>query len=144
MPAFSGLYDGVFGEPYAAVPKANPKPPISGIVRVLLQKRGLYGMVRAFGGNAPVTVKAVDAQRNDIAMRGGWDYATRSDDPANRVTVTNIGGDVNVLEDRAMPATVADADALQRTTDTHLNREYTDDKADLGITAPALPERYAV
>lgn len=140
MPAYSGLYDGVFGTPYA--PIAKPVPAISGILRVMLQKRGLYGYARAFGGAAPLTVKGVDADRNDMQVRGGWDYATRTDDAANKVTITNIGGDINALEDINTPA-LPDGVALNRTRKVHLNRQYAKDDANLPVTAPALTERYA-
>lgn len=140
MPAFSGLYDGVFHEAYALI--TNPRPPLSGLARIVNNKRGMAGHVRANGGKAPATVKGVDADRNDMIVRGGWTYATRSDDAANRVTIKHIGGDVNTLENIALPATVADVTALKRTRDTRLNRAYARDEALTGATAPVLAERY--
>lgn len=138
MPAFSGLYDGVFHEPYALISK--PRPPISGLLRTALQRRGAYGYVRGFGRNAPATVKGVDVDRNDMTVRGGWLYSTRTDDPANRVTIANIGGDVNTLADITMPATASAADMLL-VADTHLNRAYAADKAGNGVTGTAMAER---
>jgi hypothetical protein len=142
MPAFSGLWDGVFHEPYTQI--TNPRPPISGLLRTALQRRGAYGYVRAFGGKAPATVKGVDRDRDDMQVRGGWLYATRADDPANRVDLNNIGNPVDVNVDITMPATVVDALALKRVRDIHLNRAYAKDEAATGVTATALPERYAV
>lgn len=138
MPAFSGLYNGVFGENYAPITK--PRPPISGILHVLLQKRGLYGMVRGFGRNSPTVVGTVDMNRNDMLVRGGWEYATRTDDVANRVTITHIGGDVNNIGTEPVPAN-ASADWMKLTADTVLNRAYAADKAATGATGPALAER---
>jgi hypothetical protein len=140
MPSYSGLYDGVFGVPYT--PITNPRPPLTGILRVLLQKRGLYGVARGLGLHTPATVKAVDMDRNDMIVRGGWTYATRIDDAANRVTITNIGGDVNTLADQATPATVSDSTSKKRIGDTHLNRSYIKDGSNVGVTATTLAERY--
>ena len=138
MPAFSGLYNGVYGENYA--PISAPRPPVSGLLRVALQRRGAYGYVRGFGRNAPTTVKGVDVDRDDMTVRGGWKWPERIDDPANEVTIPNIGGDVNTLADITMPAT-ASANDMKLVADTHLNRQYAEDESDLGVTAPLLNER---
>lgn len=142
MAAFSGLWNGVHGESYPSQTLA-PHPPLSGLLRVLLQKRGMYGFVRGFGGAAPSTVKGVDRDHDDIQVRGGWDYATRMDDPLNTVDLNNIGGDVNTLVDITMPDDASVTD-MQRTADTVLNRAYAADRAGTGATAPALAEERAV
>lgn len=135
MAAFSGLWNGVFGENYSGI--ATPQPPISGVLRVLLQKRGLYGYVREFGRNAPDTVKGVEADRDDLEVRGGWTYATRTDDVANQVTITNIGEAVVDLEDRTMPPDATAAEALS-VADTLKRVGHPADSANLGVTSPAV------
>lgn len=137
MPAFSGLWDGVHGDTYAST--QDPSPPMTGMLRVLLQKRGMYGFVRGFGLNAPATVKGVPAARGSVVMNGGYDYANRQQDAGNQVTVTNLDASVPTLVDRPMPGD-ATAQEMLRVADTVLNREYAADAAELPTTAEALAE----
>ena len=88
MPAFSGLYDGVFGDGYAALDAQTRPPMLRGLVRVLMQKRGMHGTVNALGRAAPDTIAQVDAQRGTIAVNGTFNYATRTTD--KDVDILNI------------------------------------------------------
>ena len=54
MPAWSGLNDDVFGTPYAMLTK--PTPPITGLLHVFMQKRGMYGWAEAANGHTPATI----------------------------------------------------------------------------------------
>lgn len=136
MPAFSGLWDAVHGDgPYA--PTATPSPPVAGgIMRVMMQKRGLYGLARGIGLPGPATVKGVGAELPTLTVRGGYDYANRQDDAANTVDIVHGGGDVNVLEDITMPADMP-PEMVEKFVATTLNSEYAADEADNGATAEA-------
>lgn len=140
MPAFSGLWDGIHGEVYART--AEPEPPIQGVTRVMMSKRGMHGVVNAIGQNAPATIARIDADRADVAVRGGWDYATRTDDAGNQVTITNLASHIDGNAVNESVARVADASTedLAAIFDTVLNNEYAADDAQHPETAPALAE----
>lgn len=138
MPTFSGLWDGVHGDAYAL--DNVPTPPIAGgLLRVALQKRGLYGFVRGFGRSAPTEIVGVQAQRSNQTLRGGYDYATRQNDAANEVTVTHLGDDVNTLASLPAPSDATDAD-MSHVADTTRNNEYANDDANSGVTGTAWTE----
>lgn len=137
MPAFSGLYDGVFGDGYAGLAAQSRPPMLRGIVRVLMQKRGLYGLAAAAGGTVPATRKQVQTDRGDLIVTGGYDYANRQNDAANKVTITNAGDDVNTLEDKAVVG-APDAADLAAAVDITLNNGYVLDGAMTPVTSPEL------
>jgi hypothetical protein len=141
MPSFSGLWDGVHGDGYAAMPKADAKPPQArGIVRTFMQRPSMHGHVNALGRNSPATRAAIDADRPDITVPGTFSWPART--LARDVTVTNSashidGADVNESHARVPDATAAD---LVNTYDTTLRNGHPADKADSGVTSPAVSE----
>lgn len=146
MPAFSGLWDGIHGEAYSAMPKADANPPQSrGIVRTFMQRQSMHGHVNALGRNSPATIAQTPADRADVDVIGGMEaWPSRNPDAANQVTITNlgdelVGGTGTALESRARPADPAAAD-LAHTYDTTKNEGYPKDDADHGQTAEALAE----
>lgn len=145
MPAFSGLWDGMHGQAYSAMPKADANPPQArGIVRTFMQRQSMHGHVNALGRNAPATVAQVAADRGDIVMNGGYDYANRQQDAGNQVTVENMGTSVHgaggtALASRARPSN-PDAAALAHTYDTTKTTGYVEDAADTGATGEAVAE----
>lgn len=143
MPAFSGLWDGVHGQAYSAMPKSNALPPAQrGIVRVLMQGRGMHGHVSALGRNAPATIAQVNADLNDLAVRGGYDYANRQEDAGNQVTITNVEQNAvttTVAETKARPTDATEAD-MAHTYDTTLRNGHPADSAGSGVTSPAVAE----
>jgi len=153
MPAFSGLWDGTHGEAYADMPKSDALPPAQrGVVRVLMQGRGMHGHVAALGRNAPATIARVDDKLGDLDVNGGYDYANREQDAANKVTMTNTvagayddteestgTGGFNVDQSIARP-TNATADDMAHTYDTTLRNGYAGDAAGSGSTADAQTE----
>lgn len=151
MPAFSGLYDGVFGDGYAALAAQSRPPMLRGLTRVLMQKRGMHGTVNALGRSSPPTIAQIDAQRGSMDVRGGYDYANRAEDALNFVTIMDavsgaysdaeegIGtGGFNVDESVARVPDATEAD-LVNSYDTTINNGYVKDDADNGATAEALP-----
>lgn len=151
MAAFSGLWDGMHGDGYAAMPKSNALPPHSrGIIRTFMQRRAMHGHVNALGRNAPMDRARINAERQDITVPGTFDYdawkaAQPEDDKAGitrDMTITNAGSHVDpiaVTETLARP-TDATEDELVHTYDTTLNNEYVGDRSMLPITSPAWPE----
>lgn len=153
MPAFSGLWDGIHGDGYAAMTKSTSRPPQTrGIIRAFMQKPGLHGVVNAIGQDAPATRARVDADRPDITVRGTFDYAAWKLDPNDAarfvtdVTVANsaahaTSGQLTINESIARPADLA-AGALIDTFDTTLNNGYPADSGGgaSGVTSPALAE----
>ena len=141
MPPFAGLWDGVHGEAYSAMPKSPAIPPHShGLLRVLFQDRGMHGLVETLGQDSPATIAQVDAARNSMAVYGTFTYSTRTNNKDE--TITNIEAHAvtpAISESVARPATLTAA-AVEDVIDTRLNNEYAKDDADSGITAPALPE----
>ena len=143
MAAFSGLFDGVHGDGYAATPKADALPPAQrGIVRVLMQGRGMHGHVEALGRNAPATIARVDADRTDIAVNGTFNYPGRTTD--KDVTVLNIGAHVAdasqaVTESIARPDDATEGD-MAHTYDTTMRNGHPADLAASGATSPAVTE----
>lgn len=143
MPAFSGLWDGIHGEAYANRPKSDAQPPFQrGIVRALMQGRGMHGHVTALGRNSPSAIARVDAQRGDITVPGSFDYASwKIDDTtiaARDVTITNSApGYSGETIARPTNATVAD---MAHTYDTTLRNGHPADAANNGVTSPAVTE----
>lgn len=140
MPAYSGLWNGVYGTNYAMT--AVPTPPITGMLRVLMQKRGLYGWVKAMNGHAPANFAQIAADEGSMQVRGGWDYDTRADDAANKVTITHtLGGKrtINTVPTLAAPT----AGAMVQVLDTTLRNGYVADKANNGVTSKAWPAQVA-
>lgn len=133
MPAFSGLYDGVHGDGYAALRNQTEPPMLRGIVRVLMQKRGMHGVINALGRTAPATIARINADRGDIVMNGGYDYANRQQDAANRVTVTNLSSAYASETIARVPN--ASADDLAHAFDITINEGFVKDDADSGATA---------
>lgn len=143
MPAFSGLWDGVHNEAYADRPKAARQPLGRGIVRVLMQKRGMHGHVNALTRNAPATIARVVTDRSDVDVIGGMEaWPSRNPDAANKVTVANLGdelqGGTGTALDSVARVPDASADDLVNTYDTTKNSEYAGDDALNGVTAPPL------
>ena len=147
MPAYSGFWDGMYNEAYSAVPKQDALPPVQrGIVRALMQGRGLHGHVTALGRNAPSVIAQIDAARDQIAVPGTFDYAAWKADPttiANRdVDITNAAShssDEGITESIARPADAAEGDMLH-TYDTTLRNGHPADAANNGVTSPAVAE----
>lgn len=137
MPAFSGLYDGIHGDGYAALALQSRPPMLRGIVRVLMQKRGLYGTAALAGGTVPATRKQVQTELPTLTVRGGYDYANRQDDAANTVDIVHAGGDVNVLED-ADTVDQPSAEDFAAAFDTTLNNGYVQDGNLSPVTSPEL------
>lgn len=141
MPAFSGLWDGVHGQAYAAMPKADAKPPQArGIVRTFMQRPSMHGHVNALGRNAPATRAAIDADRPDITVPGTFTWPART--LARDVTVTNSashvdGANVNEVHNRVPDATAGD---LANTYDTTLRNGHPRDEAMSGVTSPQVSE----
>lgn len=146
MPSFSGLWDGVHGDGYAAMPKSDALPPVQrGIVRALMQGRGMHGHVNALGRGAPASIAQVDAQLDTVTMRGGYDYANRQDDPANTVDVTNIDANAQsntVTESKSRPADATETD-LSNTYDTTLRNGHPADMSLSGVTSQEVDEQVA-
>lgn len=146
MPAFSGLWDGVHGDGYAAMPKADALPPAQrGIVRTLMQGRGMHGHVTALGRNAPASIARVVADRADVVAVGGMEaWPSRDPDAANRVTITNLGDELQggagtALDVIARPSNATESD-MAHTYDTTLRNGHPADAADNGATSPAVTE----
>lgn len=148
MPAFSGLWDGVHGDPYhtsvdggaGTPPSQVPNPSLGGIVRVLMQKRGMFGVVKAITqGTSVASYKRVTADRPDVTVRGGYDYANRQNDVANQVSIANLGGGATTLENENTVANASVA-TLTHIFDTTLRQGYVGDSAENGVTADALSE----
>lgn len=139
MPTFSGLWDGVHGEDYSNMPKADALPPFQrGIVRVLMQSRAMHGHVTALGRNAPATIARVDEERGDLTgVRGTFDYATRTDQ--NDMTIDNGGNGGFSGESIARPTDATEAD-MAHTYDTTLRNGHPADSAGSGVTSPAVAE----
>ena len=150
MPAFSGLYDGVFGDGYAALAAQSRPPMLRGLTRVLMQKRGMHGTVNALGRASPATIAQLDAKRGSMDVRGGYDYANRTEDAANTITIFDaacgvysnaeegIGtGGFNVDETVARVPDATEAD-LANSFDTTLNSGYAGDDANNGATGDTL------
>ena len=144
MPSYSGLWDGEHGQSYAAMPKQDAAPPFQrGIVRVLMQGRGMHGHVSALGRNSPASIAQVDAAVGDQSLKGTFDYAGWKADPtgdntARDVTVTHLGSVEPVTGEviaRVPDATEVD---MLNTYDTTLNNNYPGDAAGSGVTGPAL------
>lgn len=132
MPAFSGLWNGVYGINYAMT--STPTPPMTGLLRTLMQRRGMYGWVKAMNGHAPANFAQVSDDNGPITVRGGWDYDTRTDDPANRVTITHsLGGKRTIVTKTTLAAPTAGA--MIQVLDTTLRNNYVADKANNGVTA---------
>lgn len=139
---YSGLFDGVHSGGMVNI--ADPRPPLSGVVNVLAQKRGMFGQVEGFGGNRPQTREQIDPTDGDLTVRGGYDYALRQEDAGNQVTITNAdrGGDRSLSAVPTVPTSTAQE--TKRTIDTHMNRLYGKDLAETGATSPAdVPDRYS-
>ena len=134
MPAFSGLYDGVYGDGYAALAPQSRPPMLRGITRVMMQKRGMHGTVNALGRAAPAVIEQVDAQRGTIAVPGTFDYATRV--TARDVDITNAEPGYSGETVARVPD--ATEDDLVNSFDTTLNENYAGDDADNNITAKEL------
>lgn len=133
MPAFSGLYDDVYSDgPYAL--HSNPTPPTTGLLRTLMQRPGLYAYAKVAGGVVPATRKMVTDAQPDLTVRGGWDYATRTNDAANQVVIKHAAqGSVRALVDEPTLATPApDAEAIGRVFNTRLNEAYAADESGNG------------
>lgn len=134
MPAFSGLYDDVYSDgPYAL--HSNPVPPMAGLLRTLMQKRGLYGYAAAAGGTVPATRKLVTDAQPNLTVRGGWDYATRTNDAANQVVIQHAaqGGVRALVDEPTLAAVVPDAEATARVYDSRLNEAYAADDSGNGV-----------
>lgn len=136
MPAFSGLYDAIHKDGYSALREQTRPTMLRGLTRVIMQKRGMHGVVNALGQSAPATIARVDADRGDITVPGStnaWPDRTLN----RNMTVTNIepaysGETIARVPD---PST---AD-LNRSLDTTFNEEYVADDALTGATSDALP-----
>lgn len=141
MPSFSGLWDGVHGDAYLTdFPTSVPTPALTGLARVLFQKRGMFGIAKGLGISTIASRKRVQADRSDLDVIGGMEaWPSRDPDAANRVTIENMGDDVNALENaNTVPANVTDLGVLNTT----LNHEYAGDSAGSGVTAPPLTGRH--
>jgi hypothetical protein len=74
MPAWSGLFDDVHGAPHALI---TARPPVSRLLRVLMQKRGMFGFAEALedsGGTdfSTITERAVvDPDEGTITAHSG-------------------------------------------------------------------------
>lgn len=141
MPAFSGLWDGVHTLAYAAMAKADAKPPqVRGIVRTFMQRPTMHGHVNALGRNAPATIKRIDADRADITVPGTFTYPART--LARDVTIANAASHVDGVDINETKARVPDATAgdLAHTYDTTLRNGHPADGAASGVTSPAVTE----
>lgn len=137
MPAFSGLYDGVHGDGFAALREQSRPPMLRGITRVLMQKRGMHGTVNALGRDAPDAIAQVDAQRGPISVIGGMEaWPSRDPDAANRVTITNIEPAFSGETVARVPD--ATEDDLAHSFDTTLREGFPADDADNGVTSPPV------
>lgn len=143
MPAYSGLWDGIHGEAYDAMTKADAQPPFQrGIVRVLMQGRGMHGHVNALGRNSPAEIARVDAAMGDLTgVRGTFDYATRTD--LNDMQIDNGNNGSVGDETIARPADATEAD-MAHTYDTTLRNGHPADAAETGATSPEVSEENAV
>lgn len=143
MPSFSGLWDGVHGEAYASMTKADAQPPFQrGIVRALMQGRGMHGHVTALGRNAPSSIAQINAQRDGMSVKGTFNWPERTTD--KDVTITNAqshtaSGRINVSESIARPSDATEAD-MAHTYDTTLRNGHPADAAMTGVTSPAVSE----
>jgi hypothetical protein len=107
------------------------------MLRVLLQKRGLYGWVKAMNGHAPANYAQIANDEADFQVRGGWDPVTGLDDPLKKVTITNpLGGKRTIVTVNTLPAFTPSADMIPRL-DTTLRNNYVADKANNGATSKA-------
>ena len=140
MPAFSGLYDGVHGDGYAALDVQSRPPMLRGITRVIMQKRGMHGTVNVLGGGTPDTIAQIDADRGDITVPGTFNWPARTLD--RDMTITNIeshASDSNQdVTETVARVPDASADDLNASLNTTLNNEYAGDDAISGVTAPPL------
>lgn len=82
MPNWSGLFDGVHGSPHTLL---VDRPPMRGVLRILLQRRGIYGYADTFGGTVPATRKRVDPELPLGGTRMINDDATVPDATAGEV-----------------------------------------------------------
>jgi len=125
----------VYGINYAMT--STPTPPITGLLRTLMQKRGMYGWVKAMNGHAPANFAQVSDDEGPITVRGGWLYPSRVDDAANRVTITHsLGGKRTIVTKTTLPA-VTPASVMIPVLDTTLRNNYVADKANNGVTSKA-------
>jgi hypothetical protein len=134
MPAFSGLYDGVHGDGYAALREQSRPPMLRGLMRVMMQKRGMHGTANALGRNTPATIAVIDAARGTIAVNGTFNYPARTTD--KDVDITNA----EPAYSGETVARVPDAteDSLVNSYDTTKRNGHPADAADNGVTSPAV------
>jgi hypothetical protein len=135
MPAFSGLYDGVHGDGFAALRKQSRPPTLRGIVRVFMQKRGLHGTSSALGRNTPDAIAQVDTDRGDINVPGTFTWPART--LARDIVLTNSspGTTQGDVVSRVPAATEAD---LVNSFDTTKRNGHPADEANSGVTSPAV------
>jgi hypothetical protein len=147
MPSYSGLWDGEHGEAYAAMPRADALPPHQrGIVRSLMQKRGMHGHVAALGRNSPSSITQVYGDRNTQTIRGTFDYATRTDvlDYEYRNAGTEIQAKDGIFPVQPMdsidrPVMALETDMLH-TYDTTLRNGHPADASMNGVTSKVVAE----
>lgn len=154
MPAFSGLWDGVHGEAYADMPKADALPPFQrGIVRSLMQGRAMHGHVTALGRNAPSAIARIPGSLTSEDVRGTFDYAKWKADPNDetrfvidytmtdhgRILVNDGAGSGQPMGSQPRPADATETD-MAHTYDTTLRNGHPADAAATGVTSPAVTE----
>lgn len=136
MAAFSGLFQGEGGVPYANVPKSNSLPPQArGIIRTFMQRSAMYGHVNALGRNTIAARAAVDAARATIAVPGTFTYSTRT--TLRDVNITNAAPAYsNQTMRRPIDATEIDMAKTYDTTRRTIGMPA--DRAGNGVTGPAI------
>lgn len=166
MAGFSGLVDGTHtfdidtadgtgagytaaattGAGIAELDSQEKAPPVSGLARVLMQKRGMFGHVGALGRNTIATLKRVQTNRQNQTLRGTFDYTKWKADPTDAtanvydVTVANLGDDINTPEDASRVGNATEAN-MAAVYDTTLNKHYVGDAAATGVTGGDLDGR---
>lgn len=146
MAAFSGLYDDVFDDgPYAL---SGRRPPISGQLRTLLRRRGLWRYAKQLGGDGtPATIKRRAVALGSITYRGGYDYPNRQQDTNNTVTVAHAqqGGLVSMETYAPVALTNVPAGHIGDVADINTkplssnnsSKSFPADLAGNGVTSPA-------
>ena len=138
MPSWSGLNDRVHGAPYAPI---QARPPITGLLKLALRRRGLHPWAELLGGTIPDTYKRVTGASADLTVRGavGDTMVIKNAGLAFTGTKRTLI-DADNLDDPAPTATqigdVADQ-PLKPLDSMNGTKAYPADKAANGVTGPA-------
>lgn len=90
MANWSGLFDGVHGSAHSLI---VDRPPMRGLLRVLAQKRGLFGLMKEAGATVPANRARIDPELPHGGTRTIADEATIAE-----ATATELGDVIDTRE----------------------------------------------